>query len=436
MLDRKRSAFDWIDLVLFLFVVCLAFLPPVNEIHKQLILLALVVFQFCEGRLIAWLPNRGRAYSVLIKIALATLLLDHTGEVGINSTYYPIYYLPVVTAAIYFGPVGTLLCTALASLAYCSFLLPALQEYELTAEGVWILTTRVVFFFIAGVLVNRFVVENRRQVARYQTLSETLEETNRQLQRAEADARRSERLAALGQMSAGLAHEIRNPLAVIKGSAEMLSKKLEQSQPLEGELAGYISSEVNRLNELIARFLDFARPSQLEPQSHALSPILDRAFAAVKAQFPAADIGVERREATDLPPVLADERLCERVFVNLIQNAYQAMLDSTNGREHVLRVSAARESSQGNEGVGIIFQDSGPGVPTPLREQIFNPFFTSKKDGIGMGLAIVAKIVDDHRGWIRLEETSTGGATFHVFLPIAAARARESVPIPARGTSR
>ena len=144
-----------------------------------------------------------------------------------TARYYPIYYLPVVTAAIYFGPVGTLLWTALASLAYCSFLIPALQEYELTAEGAWILTTRILFFFIAAVLVNRFAVENRRQVARYQALSETLEETNRQLQRAEADARRSERLAALGQMSAGLAHEIRNPLAVIKGSAEMLSKKLE-----------------------------------------------------------------------------------------------------------------------------------------------------------------------------------------------------------------
>ncbi len=431
MLDRKRSAFDWIDLVLLLFVVCLAFLPPIDEIHKQLILLGIVVFQFLEGRLVAWLPNRGRVYSVLIKILLATLLLDHTGDVGINSTYYPIYYLPVVTAAIYFGPVGALLWTALASLAYSSYLLPALQDqdYELTAEGAWILVTRILFFFIAAVLVNRFAVENRSQVARYQALSETLEETNRQLQRAEADARRSERLAALGQMSAGLAHEIRNPLAVIKGSAEMLSKKLQASQPLEGELAGYISSEVNRLNELIARFLDFARPSHLEPEPHVISPILDRAFAAVKAQFPAADIRIEREEAPNLPPVLADEQLCERVFINLIQNAYQAMLDSTSGRERVLRLSiAARESSQGNEGVGVVIEDTGPGVPTALREQIFNPFFTSKKDGVGMGLAIVAKIVDDHRGWIRLEDGSSGGARFHVFLPAAAVDAGKENP--------
>jgi two-component system sensor histidine kinase HydH len=437
MLDRKRSAFDWIDMVFVLFVVCLAFLPPIDEIHKQLTLLAIIIFQLLEGRLVAWLPRRGRYYSVLIKIALATLLLDHTQEVGINSTYYPIYYLPVVTAAMYFGPIGTLLWTALASLAYCSFLWPALQEYELTPEGAWILTTRVLFFFIAAVLVNRFAVENRRQVARYQALSETLEETNRQLQRAEADARRSERLAALGQMSAGLAHEIRNPLAVIKGSAEMLNKKLQGAQPIESELAGYISSEVNRLNELIARFLDFARPSQLEPQPNQISPILDRAFDAVNVQFPNANVRVERDEPRDLPPVLADEQLCERVFVNLIQNAYQAMLEPANSRERVLRLSAARESSQGREGVGVLVQDAGPGVPAALREQIFNPFFTSKKDGVGMGLAIVAKIIDDHRGWIRLEDNSSGGATFHVFLPAAAVTASKiDLPAPVGSVRR
>ena len=137
-------------------------------------------------------------------------------------------------------------------------------------------------------LVNRFVVENRRQVARYQALSETLEETNRQLQLAEAEARRSERLAALGQMSAGLAHEIRNPLGVIKGSAEMLTQKLRDAvSHLQGELAGYISSEVNRVNALVARFLDFARPSQLELQPHADSKHSSRVLSnPCKHQFP------------------------------------------------------------------------------------------------------------------------------------------------------
>jgi len=278
VLDRKPSAVSWIDLVLLLLLVGLAFLPAVDQLHKQLILLTIAIFQFLESRLIARLPRRGRSYSVLIKIALSTLLLDHTGELGINSPYYPIYYLPVITAAIYFGPVRTLLWTSLASLAYCSFLIPALEDYELTPEAATILAIRILFLFLAAILVNQFVVENRRQVERYQSLSETLEETNRQLQRAEAEARRSERLAALGQLSAGLAHEIRNPLAVIKGSAEMLTQKLRGAAPLTSELAGYISSEVNRLNALVSRFLDFARPLHVELRPLDISRVADRAL--------------------------------------------------------------------------------------------------------------------------------------------------------------
>ena len=417
MLERKRSQIDWIDIVWFIFIVSLALLPPVDEIHKQLILFSFAVFQFFESRFIIWLPSRGRVYSVAFKIALATLLLDHTGEVAINSSYSPIYYVPIITAAIYFGPLGTLFWTAVTSLAYSFYLIPAHWEYEITAEGFKYLAIRILFFFLAAMLVNRFVVENRRQVARYQALSETLEETNRQLQRAEAEARRTERLAALGQMSAGLAHEIRNPLNVIKGSAEMLAEKLKDSEPLASELAGYISSEVNRLNALVARFLDFARPSHLDLKPQKMDEIVERALESVQAHSPNPNIRVERHYTSALPEIFADAQLCESIFVNLIQNAYQAMESSDHGRENVLRLSVEPESSNGRRGVGVKVADSGPGVPAQLREQIFNPFVTSKKDGVGLGLALVAKFVDDHRGSIRLEKSSGAGATFHVFLP-------------------
>ena len=292
MPERRQTNIDWIDVVWLLFLAALALLPPINEIHKQLILFAFGVFQYYESALVTRLPTRGAIYSVLIKIALATLLLDHTGEVAINSRYYSIYYLPVVTAAIYFGPLATLLWTALASLAYCSYLIPAHWEYEITAQSFYDLAIRILFFFLAAMLVNRFVVENRRQVARYQALSQTLEETNRHLQRAEEEARRSERLAALGQMSAGLAQEIRNPLGVIKGSAEMLAQKLQDSSPLASELAGYISSEVNRVNTLVATFLDFARPLRVELQPQQIPDIADRALESVRLQFPEPNVQI------------------------------------------------------------------------------------------------------------------------------------------------
>jgi nitrogen-specific signal transduction histidine kinase len=418
MAERQERAISWIDILWLAFLGGLALLSPIAEIHKQATLLAIGGFQLLERPLISWLPNRGRIYSVLIKIALATLLLGHTGELSINSTYYPIFYLPVVTAAIYFGPVGTLFWTAVASLAYCSYLIPALQEYELTRAGIEILAVRILFFFFAAILFNQFVMENRRQLQRYQALSITLAESNRQLQQAQAEARRAERLAALGQLSAGLAHEIRNPLGVIKGSAEMLSKKLQGSQPVESELAGYISAEVNRLNALVARFLDFARPSQLDLQAVDAPALVDRALESVRAQFPNTNISVERRHAENLPKILADEQLCEQVFVNLICNAYEAI----GNQPGKLQISIAPETTSasaqdGRRGVIIEVEDSGPGIPPELREQIFNPFVTSKQNGVGLGLAIVAKIIDDHRGSIRLKTEPGHGACFQVFLP-------------------
>jgi nitrogen-specific signal transduction histidine kinase len=309
--------------------------------------------------------------------------------------------------------------TTLASLAYLSLLFPALEEVDVTPEGQGILAIRVLFFYIAAILVNRFAVENRKHVKRLEDLSGKLEETNRQLLRAEADARRAERLAALGQLSAGLAHEIRNPLGVIKGSADLLSRKVAESEPIIGELAGYISSEVNRLNALVVRFLDFARPSKLAMRPEKLSDILDRAAIAAVASIPDSGVAVERQYAESVPLVPVDAQLCEQVFINLITNAIQSMQAQDATLERTLRLTVQPEVSQGHSGVGVVVEDTGPGVPPELREQIFNPFFTSKKEGVGLGLSIVAKIVDDHRGTIRLEDNTPRGARFHVFFPEA-----------------
>jgi signal transduction histidine kinase len=408
------------DVLWLLFLAGLALLPPVAEIHKQEILLAFGVIQLAEGWLIARMPQRGRAYVVLVKIVLATLLIDHTGEISINSAYWPIYFLPAVTAAEYFGPLATLLWTALASAAYCSYLYQAfLLELEVTQEAYGLLAIRILFFFLAAMVVNRYVVESRRQTRRYQELAETLAETNRRLAQAQEQARRSERLAALGQLSAGLAHEIRNPLGVIKGSAEMLNQKLGQADPLSAELAGYISSETNRLSALVTRFLDFARPLHADLSPQDVTQVLDRALNDVALVQKDAPVRVEKDYAAGLPPVPLDESLCQQAFVNIVQNAYDAM-GSAGGS---LRVSARKVQSGERSGVEIHIDDTGPGIPAELREQIFNPFVTTKKTGVGLGLSIVSKIIDGHHGSIRIEGSSGGtadvkaGARFVIFFP-------------------
>jgi len=407
----ERRSFAWMDLLWLAFLAGLAAQQPRLAIHKHLILLALGAFQIFEHFLLDWIPKRGRSYSVILKILLASLLVDYTD--GIFSNYYLIYFVPVVTAAMYFEPGATLAWTALTSAAYCSFVLWVLSDYEVTAETATVLAIRNLFLFLAAIVVNRFVTENQRQARRYRELAEALAETNRRLEQAQEEARRSERLAALGQLSAGLAHELRNPLAVIKGSAETLARKLAVADPLTTELAGYISSEVHRMNAIVTRFLDFARPLKLERHAEQVPPLLERALKAARDRWPDVKVEVERRFAADLREVSVDRDLTEQVFTNLALNAYEAM-GSGGGK---LRVTAAPAQSGGRRGVEIAFEDTGPGIPAELREQIFNPFFTTKESGVGLGLSIVSKIVDDHRGWIRLASEPGQGACFHVFLP-------------------
>lgn len=437
MTETKRAAINWMDFLWLLFLVGLALLPPVREPHKQVILLAFGVVQLWEGWLVERLPARGPAYVVLLKTGLATALVNHTGEISINSSYWPVFFLPAVTAAEYFAPLGTLLWTALASAAYGSYLYldPEINELEKTAESYELLAIRILFFFLAAMVVNRYVTESRRLSLQYQETAETLAETNRRLEQAQAEARRSERLAALGQLSAGLAHEIRNPLGVIKGSAEMLNQKLADSNPLATELAGYISTETNRLSALVTRFLDFARPLHADLIPSDISAVLDRALNDVAQFWKGPPVRVDKEYQPNLPQIEMDEGLCEQAFVNIIQNAYDAMSPNGGGVLRIKLGAASRSTPerQNVDGVEVRIADSGPGIPTELREQIFNPFVTTKKSGVGLGLSIVSKIVDGHHGSVRIEDSTHAGedgkgsgACFILFFPAATKPATEA----------
>src|SRR3984893_2397858 len=134
--SRRLNRLDTIWLIIWVvFIGVLAALPSALEWHKQVILLAIVVVQLLETKMVARFERRGVVYVIPLKILLATILIDHTGEISINSSYWPIYFLPVVTAALYCGPWMTLFWTLIASAAYCSYLYPAMQEYDLTPEA-------------------------------------------------------------------------------------------------------------------------------------------------------------------------------------------------------------------------------------------------------------------------------------------------------------
>jgi two-component system, NtrC family, sensor histidine kinase HydH len=414
---KERATPRWLDVLWLIFLGGLALIPPIEEWHKQIILLVIGIFQLLENKFVRVAGKAGPPVAVLFKIALATVLINHTGDsAAINSDYYPIYYLPVMTAAMYFGPIGTLLWTLAASAAYSSNLYQAQHSFTITADSISELLMRVLFFFFVAMTVNRFVMQYRMQVRSYQELSETLSEANRSLKLAQEEAQRAERLAALGQLSAGLAHEIRNPLGIIKGSAEILVQKLGSGDELAKELSGYIYTEVNRVSALVSRFLDFARPSQLDLTAADLAPVLERCLKVISDSGACARAKVQREFAQDLPKVMLDQDLTDQVFTNLLMNACEAMGDQ--GGELWVRLRAADEKNR-DAGVVVEIEDSGPGVAQAMKEQIFNPFVTTKKSGVGLGLAIVSKIVDAHGGSVKLISESGRGACFRVTFPVA-----------------
>jgi two-component system, NtrC family, sensor histidine kinase HydH len=381
-------------------------LAAASKILDALVVIPLVtlfVVQVVEAK-IPGLANPGwRVLWILLKIAIVYVLIGFTG--GIESNYWVLLMLPVVTAATAFGVIGTLVITALTSAAYLSFLLFLGEQFFL--EDPEVVVYRVVGLFIVGNIANILAEALRERSEQYRRAAEHLTEANRQVTEAQEAVRRSDRLAALGQLSAGLAHELRNPLGTIRASAEMLAKQVSAENEVAREVAGFIATEVDRTNSLVTRFLQFARPLELRLEKADLTHMLDRAISVAEREVDG--VAIYRNYAPEIPPFPFDAELMEHVFYNLIVNAAQA---SPKG-------AAVTVKSRTNGNIAeIAVIDRGSGITPETMKNIFNPFFTTKPTGVGLGLAIVAKIVDQHGGKIAVESRPGEGSIFCVTLPM------------------
>ena len=355
--------------------------------------------------------NISKVTWVGLKFVLVYALIGYTS--GVDSIYWPLLILPVVSAATALGPFSTLVFGAATGSFYFTFLLwarvwassfdptPYLQDMSL----------RVVVITMVGNLTNLLAEDLRRESAKYRLLSEKLAVVNARLQEAEATIRRSERLAAMGQLTAGLAHELRNPLATIKGSSEILGKIRSSEGGVGEELTNFIISEVDRCNSLIGRFLQFARPFSVKLELANLESTIVRAIRSLNAQK--IEVSVSKDFDKRIPNFSFDAELIESVFLNLLVNAAQA----SKSKDLVIVKTRLVAGS-----VEIDVIDHGVGIDPANLTNIFNPFFTTKSDGVGLGLAIVARIVDEHGGAITVESKLGTGTTFHVVIPLSGAR--------------
>jgi signal transduction histidine kinase len=238
-----------------------------------------------------------------------------------------------------------------------------------------------------------------------------LEEKSLELIRTQQELLRAEKLAAIGELASGVAHEINNPAAIIRGNVEILLNELPPDHPAREE-AGEVLLQTERISLITRNMLSFAREQAVLAEEVDINSLLEEILAQASHQAPAERVKVVRRLASDLSPIEGDRERLRQVFTNIVVNALQAMEG-----EGTLAVESRREG----ETVEVAVADTGPGIPEEVGEKIFNPFFTTKRTGTGLGLSVSYGIISAMGGSIEVECPPGAGATFIVRLPCGSA---------------
>ena len=361
------------------------------------------------------LPSKTTALRMVIIIVLLLLVtalhyLTTTELHSAHDVYRRLYYVPIVLGGVWFTLRGGILTGMAASLLYVPHVLIHWEHHPTIAVEQYL---EIVLYNVIGGLTGFLAQREMKQKLRYQMTAETLVESYRKL-REQADQiieieeqlRRADRLTALGELSAGMAHEIRNPLGSIRGTAEILREGVAIDDP-KSEFADILIREVDRLNRVLEDFLRFARPAPVGHGRFHVNRVVQDVLDLTRQQ--AARTGVEVRAELDAEIPGQGEQI-KQALLNLVLNALQAMPDgglltvSTSVVPHELR---------------ILISDTGPGIALENRERIFNPFVTTRDGGTGLGLAITQRIIHGHDGHIVLQSAPGEGASFTVCLPLA-----------------
>ncbi len=324
-------------------------------------------------------------YGVLIPSAHGTVM---------HAIHGRLCYVPIILAAIWFGVRGGLFT----ALAITALTLPYPWLRGITDHHVLVGEYTEMVFYIGIGLMTGVLIE-RQWRARERTAA------------LERELARSERLSSLGQMAAGLAHEIKNPLGSIQGAAEILGDD-SPAGSRQRDLFDVLRKESRRLNAVVDDFLGFARPRPPHFAPVDVAGAIERAAAQVSLDASARGVEIARDIAANLPRIDADAEQLHQVLLNLLLNATAA-----SGERDRVHVGARAATLDGGGVVVISVRDRGPGIPTDVLPRVFDPFFTTKENGTGLGLSISHTIVHEHGGSIDVESTSGEGTTVTVTIP-------------------
>lgn len=333
----------------------------------------------------------------------------------LHDIFQRLYYLPIILAAFWFGFRGGLSCSLLVSIVYAPHLLFQWGGHLTTGLERYL---EILLYNIVGAITGFLSHKERKRASALRKSEESLKASYESLlvqsgkiRAIEEQLRKAEQLSAVGEMSAVLVHEIKNPLTSIRGYAELIRKAFKPEEK-QYEYLTVLIKETDRLNKTVMDFLRFAKPVIIRPEPCDILEELQTIITLVYQDF-----GKRRAKisisAEHLPILKADSQKLRQAFLNLVQNASQAAGD--NGE---VTITACTEHSEGLDNIVIQIDDTGPGISQELRDRLFEPFFTTKTDGTGLGLSTSRKIIEAHDGSISIDTAPAGGARFILRLPV------------------
>lgn len=375
--------------------------------------------------MVTLLPKRTRAIilgGAIVLVVILHLATPVSRQIQ-HDIFVRLFYLPIALGGVWFGLRGGLGTAALITLTYLPHVL--VVSHGTMTVGYLL---EIPILFAVGLLTGLIVDWQEEYRRGLETQAESLARSHRELQEQtrlllekDAQLRRADRLSALGQVAAGLAHEIRNPLGAIKGSAEILQDDYPPGHP-KAEFFGILLKEVDRLNDVVTNFLSFARPATLRFAPVEVTGVLTGLEGLISGQARTRRVQVFTNFHSGPSRVMADETLLKQAFLNIMLNALEAM---TEGGDLAISTRPAPSKESGSsatedrpEWLEIVFDDTGEGISEEDLGRIFDPFFTTKKDGTGLGLAITYRIIENHHGTIRVISQRGKGTTFVVRLPL------------------
>jgi signal transduction histidine kinase len=345
--------------------------------------------------------------AMVLDLAFIFILVRITG--GMTSSFYLAFYVVIALHAFYFGLATGVMAALLAGLLY-----PFTDGWP-PPIGLSDLGLRVGFFLLVGLCMGGVAERERRERRLVGQLNKELQDKQARLAEAQEQLIRSDRLATVGELAAGLAHDLRNPLAGVSGALHVLAGQLPGDDPQQALLTE-IQSQVARMNKTLTELLRHARPPTPQYLPLNVNEVVEQTLWFLPLAS-GSGIEVVKRLQPGLPPLRLDPSLLHQALLNILVNARQAM---PNGGQLTVGTRLRQNLLSKGEVVEVAIADTGLGILEENLSRIFQPFFTTKALGTGLGLAIAARIVEQHGGRIAVESEVGRGTTFRIVLPVPA----------------